>query len=352
MSACFYSVPPTHADASSTRRDGIFAETVGTIEQGDELARDHPHVAAALHATDNVVLSGSYAAWRFAPERADFGAMHGSLWLLAFGRDGAERREAFRAAFDALARAACADGSLLCISAGIPVTFTGFGDRRFIRWIITSPSWSRPVTLALSPFASRAELCAGWATCDALGAFVVAAPPPSPRFRVIASNEARAALRNGEVTVTTSTIAPLDAWSRCLLSAYGYTGVPLVDDPRAAFAEDPAIPCGGELAPSTGFNRHVPLTRFYGALTVMARAQNCASLSRHVFGVDFERGTGADRRFRLVSAPDAAPSRFVASANAVDMDCGRSVFDTICLAYANVLANFSDVGAHVVQARK
>lgn len=318
-----------------------FDDIVDIIERGDELAREHPYVAVALDATENVMIGGGYAAWRFAPLRHLAPVLPWSPVLVVFGGDGATRHDAFRAAFDAMARATrkAAPDALLCVTT-LTTRFVGFGERLFVRWVLTSPSWSHPITLLLSPFATLAEAREGFTTCDINGGVVVAGGTDGRRrFRFEADPATRAALRSGACVVRKGAITGASDDTVAWCARLGYRmGEAAPDVPTVA--EDPMLPSGAQLMPASGLCRYVPLTRVLGAVLANKSAWGAPFL----FGVDF-----GDGRFRLVSAPDAGkPTRFEPSLNAVGVH-HRSVFDTICLTYRPIADDVARVGAAPLQ---
>lgn len=336
---------------SSPHGAAAFDDVVAIIEKGDELSRDHPYVCVALAASANVMLAGGYAAWRFAPLRDQVAKMPWTPVLVVFGVDGAARHEAFRSVFDAVARATrkARRDALLCV-ASCTTGFEGCGDRLFARWTLTSPSWSRPMIIVLSPFATLDDARDAWRTCDINGGVVVRASNPADarRFKFLHDAATRNALRFGISVDRRPAIADADHRNLALYALVGYAGTATAAANRTTaqaetvVAEAPPMPCGAQLAPSEGVFRYVPLTRVYGAIV----STTLGFAPSRPFAVDY----GGDGRFRLVSAPDpvAKPVTFVATHNSVGVH-HRSVFDTICLAYPDIGADVARVGAMPLQ---
>ena len=154
--------------AASSSYDDILAG----VRTGCHLRVAHPHVVAALTARPtNAVLGGGYCAWRFSPRR-DVARCPLALEIIVYGVTASVRADAFRDVVDALIDDGGAAADVVCV-ASTGALLLG-GGVVAPSWVLSSPSWSAPVVVVLSPYASVDEAMMRWSDVDVMDAFIIA----------------------------------------------------------------------------------------------------------------------------------------------------------------------------------
>lgn len=318
--------PPSHYDNVAT-----------IIETGDELLREAPHVYDALRAArGNVALRPTYAAWRFSPARRDGGAAVEcpfSHTLLVYGATAHERIEAFRVTVGALLASAVAANRSALISI---VVCHDVDDSTGPYWRLTCPSWTTPVSVYLTPSASFDAVVDAWRIADAVGAFIVSAPPTDAGRRLVlftGGDVCRRALNDGVVRAAWLPIADFLAAHLVLLGYRAEAGdAAALDALRqtrtpAQLWYDVGRHCVKarrlESVPTDGAYRYVHLDHAIKTNRVASR----------VIAVDFD-GDGSFCIATMDGTRNLSFSQLYATAH-------RAPFDVVCLLYDDIRARMT-----------